>query len=134
VPQCHIPLRPRTGVDDANLSHLFLIHEPREAIIPLDTVLYAAFAVGYIALFIWGVAMARRANLFLPSNVLPLVIVALIYDNLILATGHLLGEGALLESLHGARFWLHAFLTPSWLSSPSMRWVGPASRSSVSVG
>lgn len=78
----------------------------------MDTVLIAAFAVGYVALFTWGLAMTRRANPFVPSNVLPLVIVALIYDNVILATGHLLGEGALLETLSGARFWLHAFLTP----------------------
>lgn len=78
----------------------------------MDPLLFGAFAVGYIALFVWGVAMARRHDLFLPSNVIPLVIVALIYDNVILAVGHLIGEGTLLETLHGARFWLHAFLTP----------------------
>ena len=77
----------------------------------MDPLIFGAFAVGYIVLFVWGVAMARRHDLFRPSNVIPLVIVALIYDNLILATGHLIGEGALLESLHGARYWLHAFLT-----------------------
>ncbi len=79
---------------------------------PLDTVLFAAFAVGYVALFIWGLAMARRTDPFVPSNVLPLVILALIYDNVILALGQFIGEGALLETLSGARFWLHAFLTP----------------------
>ncbi len=78
----------------------------------MDSELFAAFAVGYVALLIWSLAMARRADLFVPSNVLPLVIVALIYDNVILATGQLIGEGSLLETVNGARFWLHAFLSP----------------------
>ena len=41
-----------------------------------------------------------------------IVILPLIYDNLILATGKWIGESALLESLNFARFCLYALITP----------------------
>lgn len=46
------------------------------------------------------------------ANVLLPVIVALACDNAVPATGRFIGEGSLLEELSGARYWLHAFLTP----------------------
>ncbi|MCM3745075.1 phospholipid phosphatase [Sporosarcina luteola] len=46
------------------------------------------------------------------TSVVYLVAIALLYDNGILATGHWIGEGALLEKLNAARFWIHAIVTP----------------------
>lgn len=47
------------------------------------------------------------------SSILLLVIIALIYDNLIISIGKFIGEGDLLETLNIARFWLHALFTPT---------------------
>lgn len=47
------------------------------------------------------------------SAILYCVILALIYDNWLLAFGHLISEGQLLETLSYGRFWLHAIFTPT---------------------
>lgn len=78
----------------------------------MDTVLFAAFAAGYAALLLWAVALARRGGWRDARNVLLPVLIALCYDNAVLAGGRLIGEGALLEALNTARYWLHALLTP----------------------
>lgn len=78
----------------------------------IDTILFAGFAVAYTALLVWGVALAVRAGRLVVSDVILLVIAALVYDNGIIAAGRFIGEGSLLEGLNLARFWVHAALTP----------------------
>lgn len=77
----------------------------------MDTLLFAAFAAGYVVLVIWGMSLAVRHGLR-PADVLLVVVAGLIYDNGVLAVGQLVGEGPLLEALSVARFWVHAFATP----------------------
>ncbi|WP_455663082.1 hypothetical protein [Pradoshia sp.] len=78
----------------------------------MDTLLYLLFALAYLGLFIFMLLTIRRSGIAVLSNVLILVITPLIYDNTILGIGKWIGEGALLENLNAARFWLHAIFTP----------------------
>lgn len=75
----------------------------------MDPYIFGLFAMAYVAVFIWGILKHNRTA----SAVLFLVILALIYDNGILALGHVIGEGELLEMLSAARFWLHGVFTPT---------------------
>ncbi len=74
----------------------------------MDAIIFSIFAVLYAALFIWSI----RSHKWMLSSVILLVVAALIYDNGIIAIGHLIGEGTTLEMLNSWRFWLHAFCTP----------------------
>lgn len=77
----------------------------------MDTFLFYFFTFAYIVLLVLGVRLFRTYRVLSVVFLLP-VIVGLIYDNGIIATGRLIGEGALLEGLNLARFWIHAFFTP----------------------
>ncbi|MGM0852697.1 MAG: hypothetical protein ACQEWI_08810 [Bacillota bacterium] len=77
----------------------------------MDTFLFYFFTVAYIVLLVLGVRLFRTYRVLSVVFLLP-VIVGLIYDNGIIATGRLIGEGPLLEGLNLARFWIHAFFTP----------------------
>ncbi|MGN7477800.1 phospholipid phosphatase [Solibacillus silvestris] len=74
----------------------------------MDSYIFGFFALAYIAILIWGIAKHGKTA----SAILFLVVIALIYDNAILALGHVIGEGDLLESFSYGRFWLHALFTP----------------------
>ncbi|MFZ0575959.1 MAG: phospholipid phosphatase [Psychrobacillus psychrotolerans] len=78
----------------------------------MDTFLYFLYTFLYTALLIWGLYGIRKQELAKWSGVIYIVILPLIYDNLILATGKWIGEGELLESLNFSRFCLHALITP----------------------
>lgn len=78
----------------------------------MDTFLYFLYTFLYTALLIWGLYGIRKQELDKWSSVIYIVILPLIYDNLILATGKWIGEGELLESLNFSRFCLHALITP----------------------
>lgn len=78
----------------------------------MDTILYFIYAVLYIALLIWGLIGIRKYDLAKWTSVIYLVLLPLIYDNGILATGKWIGEGELLERLNFSRFCLHALFTP----------------------
>lgn len=78
----------------------------------MDIWIYLFFAFAYLVLFLFMVWSIRRYGMNSLSNVLILVITALIYDNAILGVGSWIGEGQTLEALNTARYWLHAFLTP----------------------
>jgi len=78
----------------------------------MDTFLYFLYTFLYTALLIWGLYGIRKQELAKWSSVIYIVILPLIYDNLILATGKWIGEGELLESLNFSRFCLHALITP----------------------
>ncbi|WP_338472573.1 hypothetical protein R4Z10_07470 [Niallia sp. XMNu-256] len=78
----------------------------------MDTVLYMILASAYLILFIMGILMAKKFRWMDIGNVLLLVILALFYDNGILAFGKYIGEGGVLKGLNEARYWLHALITP----------------------
>ena len=78
----------------------------------MDTFLYFLYAALYATLLIWGLYGIRKQDLARWTSVIYIVILPLIYDNLILATGKWIGEGELLESLNFSRFCLHALITP----------------------
>ena len=78
----------------------------------MDQILYMLFTFAYIALLIWGLKGIHAQEVSKWTSVVYLVVMALIYDNGILAIGHWIGEGALLENLNVVRFWVHALVTP----------------------
>ena len=78
----------------------------------MDTYLYLMYVALYTALLIWGLYRIKRYDLSKWTSVIYIVILPLIYDNFILATGKWIGEGELLESLNFSRFCLHALITP----------------------
>lgn len=78
----------------------------------MDSVIFLGFAVAYLVLLGWGITLAARHGWLTPANLPLLVLAALVYDNLIIGLGIFIGEGALLEGLNLARFWIHALVTP----------------------
>ena len=78
----------------------------------MDTIIYFTLSFAYVILFIWGVRLASQHGWKSVENVLLLVILALIYDNIILGLGKYIGEGEFLLSLNLVRYWLHALITP----------------------
>jgi hypothetical protein len=77
----------------------------------MTAILYPLYAVAQAALLAWGVRLWPRSR-SLALGLLLLVGAALVYDNLIIAIGRLLGEGSLLHALNWPRFLFHALLTP----------------------
>lgn len=77
----------------------------------MDTILFGLFAAAYLVLFIWTLIVYKRSGIISSLMLMP-VILGLVYDNTIIATGRYIGEGALLENLNLLRYWIHAFFTP----------------------
>ncbi|WP_425310655.1 hypothetical protein AADG42_18365 [Ammonicoccus fulvus] len=107
----------------------------------MDTALFFGFALAYLALLIWGIALAMRHGWLTPANLPLLVLAALVYDNFMLGIGSFIGVGPLLEGLNLARFWVHAFVTPvlvAWalhtLRRAGFRWAQPRWFQLVSIG
>ena len=74
----------------------------------MDPYIYGFFALVYIVVLAWGIMKHEKTE----SAILFVVIIALIYDNIILALGHLIGAGETLKALSYWRFLLHAIFTP----------------------
>src|SRR5699024_5006927 len=72
----------------------------------------AGYTLVYVVLLAWGLALAARHRWATPANIPLLIVAGLVYDNAVLATGRLIGEGPLLEALNLGRFWIHALVTP----------------------
>ena len=79
----------------------------------MDTALFYGFAVAYTGLLVWGCVLAARHGWLSAANLPLLVLAGLIYDNAVIASGQLIGEGPVLEGLSFARFWIHAVATPT---------------------
>ena len=93
----------------------------------MDTIIFWAFAVAYVALIILLGVRHKKVRL---SSVLFLVLIALVYDNLMINSGRFIGKGDLLQTLNFGRFWLHALFTPTLiifsiaiLQEASVAWV-----------
>lgn len=78
----------------------------------MDKIFYSLFTIAYIGLLVWSLKGFSTKDFKKWTSFIYLVVIALIYDNLILAIGDWIGEGEILKSLNAARFWLHAFITP----------------------
>ncbi|WNS81305.1 hypothetical protein RRU94_10890 [Domibacillus sp. DTU_2020_1001157_1_SI_ALB_TIR_016] len=86
----------------------------------MDTFLFSCFAAAYLILFSLALHLFKKRRIISAALLLP-VIAGLVYDNGIIATGRFIGEGAALETLNAARFWLRALFTPllvlyAWMS------------------
>lgn len=78
----------------------------------MDTALFLAFSLAYLALLVWGAVLAKRHGWWTPANLPLLVVAGLVYDNTIIGVGRWIGEGDLLQAANVLRFWIHAFVTP----------------------
>lgn len=78
----------------------------------MDPYIYALYSLIYLILFLWGLKASIKFGILRWMNVLLLVTFGLVYDNLILAFGSLIGEGSFLKTMNLLRFWFHALFTP----------------------
>ncbi|WLR54066.1 hypothetical protein LC048_16420 [Mesobacillus subterraneus] len=78
----------------------------------MDPYIYGLYSLIYLFLFLWGLKLSIKYLLFSWLNVLLIVTFGLVYDNLVLAMGIVIGKGSFLEALNGMRYWFHAFFTP----------------------
>jgi len=75
------------------------------------TVLFSAYALAHLAMFVWLLRMLR-AGATPGAAIVALVAAGLTYDNGMIALGSAIGIGPLLETLSWPRFALHAAFTP----------------------
>lgn len=80
----------------------------------MASALYLAFGVIQLALAVAGASFARRSGSKLAWLVV-LPVAALVYDNLAVAAGTVIGFSPLLATLTLPRFVGHALLTPAWI-------------------
>ena len=78
----------------------------------MDPYIYGLYSLAYLFLFLWGLNLSIKYGFLTWLNVLLLVTFGLIYDNLVLAMGSIIGEGPFLKGLNVMRYWFHAFFTP----------------------
>lgn len=78
----------------------------------MDTWFYFFYTIAYVVLLVWGGQGLQKHDLFKWTSVVYLVVLALIYDNGIMAIGKWIGEGNTLENLNLARYWSHGLITP----------------------
>lgn len=76
--------------------------------------LYPVLTLFYVTLFFWGLRSFRESS-FWGTSWLLFIMVALIYDNLILSIGMWIGAGEMLEVLSLLRYLLNVFLTPTFV-------------------
>ena len=77
----------------------------------MDSAIFLAYGVAYLALLVWGIKLATRRGWARAAMLPVLVVAALAYDNLILGVGKSIGQGPLLAHLNAWRFGL-TVLTP----------------------
>ncbi len=77
----------------------------------MDQLLYSLYTVVFIALAVWSVILFRRSRR-IGTLMIVLVMLAMVYENGILALGALIGHGALLEALSWGRFIGYAVFPP----------------------
>lgn len=79
----------------------------------MGAVLYPLFTCFYLLLFCWGLRSFRESS-FWGTSWLLFIMVAFIYDDLILTMGQWIGKGDILEVLSLLRYLLKVFLTPTF--------------------
>ena len=77
----------------------------------MDSFLYPVLTIGYLALFIWSFRSFRESFFWGTSWVL-FIILALVYDNLILSLGIWLGQSELFEDAEHCPLFASCFADP----------------------
>lgn len=80
----------------------------------MSGLLYTCYTFAYCLLCGWSAFLWRRTRRMGTLSLL-LVLAGLLYDNLILSLGNLIGAGALLQALSWPRFALHQLVLP-WIT------------------
>jgi len=75
------------------------------------TILYVILCAGF-AVLVWQLSKLKKNGYVW---LLTLVLAGLFYDTLIIGIGKFIGEGDLLKTLNGGRFYVHALLTPTMI-------------------
>jgi hypothetical protein len=78
----------------------------------MDTFLYPLITILYFVLFIWSFRFFRESS-FWGTSWIFFLILAFIYDHVVLSLGNLFGEGDFLEMLSLFRYLLYVLLTPT---------------------
>lgn len=79
----------------------------------LDTFLYIFYAIAYAVILIWSLRATPSRFRWSLRSFVHLVIIGLIFDNAVIASGKFMGEGEFLAFLNEMRYWFHAFITPT---------------------
>ncbi|GAQ17729.1 membrane-associated phospholipid phosphatase [Oceanobacillus picturae] len=79
----------------------------------MDTFLYIFYAIAYVVILIWSLRATPSRFRWSLRSFVHLVIMGLIFDNAVIASGKFIGEGDFLAFLHEMRYWFHAFITPT---------------------
>ena len=78
----------------------------------MDTLIYFLLSIAYLILLLKGILLTKQHGWVNVDNVILLVILALFYDNGILALGKYLGEGELLKTFNQASLLATCFFHP----------------------
>ncbi|MFD1173347.1 hypothetical protein [Oceanobacillus picturae] len=79
----------------------------------MDTFFYALFTIAYAVLLAWSLSETPVRFRWSLRSFVHLVIIGLIFDNAVIASGKFIGEGEFLAFLNEMRYWFHAFITPT---------------------
>ncbi|MBS8262845.1 hypothetical protein DYI25_00175 [Mesobacillus boroniphilus] len=60
----------------------------------MDQYIYALYSLTYLFLFLWGLKLSIKNGFFSLMNILLLVTFGLVYDNLVLSMGSIIGKGS----------------------------------------
>lgn len=78
----------------------------------MDAYIHGLYSLAYLFLFLIRIKSSLKHGFISLENVLLLVTFGLLYDNAVLASGQIIGEGFILKGLNSMRYWFHAILTP----------------------
>lgn len=79
----------------------------------MDTFFYTLFTIAYAVLLAWSLRETPARFRWSLRSFVHLVIIGLIFDNAVIASGKFIGEGEFLAFLNEMRYWFHAFITPT---------------------
>ncbi|WP_042221992.1 hypothetical protein [Oceanobacillus manasiensis] len=79
----------------------------------MDTFLYTFYTMAYVIILIWSLRSTPSKFRWSLRSFVHLVIIGLIFDNAVIASGKFIGEGEFLAFLNEMRYWIHAFITPT---------------------
>ena len=77
----------------------------------MQNVFFVIVGLAQLGIAIYGTMQMRKHFNWYALLVL-IVVYGLAYDNLVIASGAVLGEGDLLKTINAPRFWVHALFTP----------------------
>jgi hypothetical protein len=80
----------------------------------MQSIIFLIVGLIQLSIAIYGTKQTRSHFNWYAVLVL-IVVYGLAYDNIVLASGAVLGEGAALKALNAPRFWTHALFTPTMI-------------------